>query len=155
MEERVFKFFTTTNNCISAICTGLTTIFGIQWTLFAAYMILNIIDFITGLIKARKTKTESSAIGIKGIIKKVCYWIVIVVAFLVSYIIVEIGKILNIDIQYVMNFGWFTLICMAINEGRSIIENLVSINIKVPKFLSKGLIVTNDLIDKAINQIVK
>ena len=70
MDENILKFFDKINLVISAIITGITNIFGIQWILFAGYLILNILDFITGCIKARINRIESSIIGSKGILKK-------------------------------------------------------------------------------------
>lgn len=139
MEENILKFFNKINMIISAIITGMTSVFGIQWILFACYLVLNIIDFVTGCIKARINKTESSAIGLKGIIKKVCYWFLILVAFIISYVISNIGNLLDMNLNYIVLFGWFTLACLTINEVRSILENLVEIGIHVPEFLVKGL----------------
>lgn len=147
MENNILKFFDKVNLIISTIITGMTNLFGIQWILFAGYLLLNILDFITGCIKARIKKTESSAIGLKGIIKKVCYWLLILVSFLTAYLLSIIGELLGLNIYYVLLFGWFTLACLLINEIRSILENLTEIGIEVPKFLSKGLKVFN----KAIN----
>ena len=155
MEENILKFFDKVNLIISAIITGMTNLFGVQWILFAGYLLLNILDFITGCIKARINKTESSAVGLKGIIKKVCYWLLILVSFLTAYLLSIIGELLGLNIYYVLLFGWFTLACLLINEIRSILENLTEIGIEVPNFLSKGLKVVNNAInskfDKKIN----
>ena len=51
-----------------------------------------------------------------------------------------------------MFFGWFTLGCLAINEARSIIENLVEIGINVPNFLVKGLEVAENKIENIIDE---
>ena len=72
-------------------------------------------------------------------VKKVCYWILILIAFLISFLLMQIGSKLNINLEFVMLFGWFTLACLIINESRSIIENLVEIGIDVPEILTKGL----------------
>lgn len=156
MEENILKFFNKINMIISAIITGMTSIFGIQWILFACYLALNIVDFITGCIKARVNKTESSAIGLKGIIKKVCYWLLILVAFIISYMISNIGNLLDMNLNYIVLFGWFTLACLTINEVRSILENLVEIGIQVPEFLVKGLKIfsqsLNSKTEKTVNE---
>lgn len=155
MENNILKFFDKANLVISTIVTGMTSLFGIQWILFAGYLLLNILDFITGCTKARFNKTESSSIGLKGIIKKVCYWLLILVSFLTAYLLSIIGKLLGLNIYYVLLFGWFTLACLLINEIRSILENLTEIGIEIPNFLSKGLKVVNNTInskfDKKIN----
>ena len=127
METNILKFFDKINVIFSTVLTGLTNIFGIQWILFAGYLLLNILDFITGCIKARVNKIESSTVGLKGIFKKLCYWLLILVAFLSSYMINVIGELIGLNISYVILFGWFTLACLLINEVRSILENLTEI----------------------------
>lgn len=67
MKEFILEIFNKFNSLISIAIAFLSSIFGIQWRLFAAYLLLNIIDYITGIIKARKNKEESSNIRIKGI----------------------------------------------------------------------------------------
>ena len=77
------------------IATIGVALFGKYWFLFAGFLILNVIDYATGYCKARfYKKNESSAIGAKGILKKVCYWIVIGLAFFIS---TRFSKILRIS----------------------------------------------------------
>ncbi len=154
MEDKIVKFFNNINCTVGAVITALTAVFGWQWVLFASYLLLNFIDWITGWIKAKYKNEESSKKGLKGILKKSCYWILIAVSFLFSYLITRVGTIINVNLEFVMLFGWFTLACMLINESRSIIENLVELDIEVPGFLKKGLRVTQDLIDKAIDKVI-
>lgn len=95
-------------------------------TLFAAYFIFNVFDWLTGWYKSRRLKKESSSVGLKGALKKLGYWVIIAVAFLVSDIFVRLGSdILNINLGFLMMVGWFTLACLMVNEARSILENLV------------------------------
>ena len=54
-----------------------------------------------------------------------------------------------------MLFGWFTLVCLIINETRSIIENLLEIGIKVPGFLIKGLDIYEKIIEKTLDNSVE
>ena len=49
-------------------------------------------------------------------------------------------------------FGWFTLACLIINETRSILENLIVVDIKVPNFLAKGLDAYDKLIESKTNK---
>ena len=151
MRNLIIQIFSKINSFVSVTITFLTSVFGIQGGLFAAYLILNVIDYITGIIKAKKKKTESSKEGVKGILKKVCYWFIIVTTFVISYILVEICNKFNINIEFVMFFGWFTLGCLSINETRSIIENLVELGINVPSFLIKGLEITEKKFAKIVD----
>ena len=145
------KILDTYNVFAGTVVALLTAVFGIFWYIFAAYLLLNIADWLTGWYKARKLKEESSQIGIKGILKKLGYWVIILVAFLVSKIFVLLGNdILNVDLSFLTMIGWFTLATLSVNETRSILENLVECGYNVPDFLIKGLAVADKLItDKA------
>lgn len=154
MEQEIVKIFNKLSSIISVISTIATNLLGTHWILFLGYLILNIFDYITGTVKSKINKEESSNKGLIGIVKKICYWILIGVSFLVSYLLVDIGAYININLEFVMSFGWFTLICLFINEARSIIENLVEIGIKVPDFLKKGLEIYNKIMENTINKIV-
>lgn len=136
------------NMLYGMIATVGVAIFGKYWFLFAGFLLLNIVDYITGWCKARFfNKNESSAVGAKGIWKKVWYWVVIGIAFFVAHCIVDMGEIIGMDLAFVALFGWFTLATYLINEIRSILENMVEMNVKVPEFLVKGLDVTQKLLD--------
>lgn len=152
MEQEFLKIFNKVSSIISIICTFITNVLGTHWILFLGYLILNIFDYITGTIKSKIKKEESSNKGLIGIVKKICYWILIGVAFLISYLLVDIGSCININLEFVMLFGWFTLTCLFINEARSIIENLIEIGISVPKFLINGLEIYNKVIEETINK---
>lgn len=136
------------NMIYGLIATIGVTIFGKYWFLFAGFLILNVVDYITGYCKAKLyNKNVSSAIGAKGICKKVWYWLVIGLAFFISDCFVTMGEIIGINLSFVQLFGWFTLATYLINEIRSILENLVEMNVKVPQFLIAGLDITQKLLD--------
>ncbi len=144
------KAFTDTYNLIAgALVTFMTAVFGIYWYIFAAYFIFNIFDWLTGWYKSRRLKRESSSVGLKGALKKLGYWVIIAVAFLVSDIFVMLGRdILNVNLGFLMMVGWFTLACLMVNEARSILENLVECGYNVPEVLVKGLEVADKMINK-------
>lgn len=137
------------NAIVGSVVMVLTAFFGQFWYLFAAFLVFNIIDWLTGWAKARKLKEESSQIGLKGILKKVGYWVIILVAFMIANILVVLGQeFLGIELSFLLLFGWFTLASLMVNEVRSILENLVEMGYKVPEFLIKGLAVTERLINE-------
>lgn len=143
------NFFDTYNIVVGAVIALFTTIFGVYWYIFAAYMVLNVFDWLTGWYKSRRARQESSAVGLKGIVKKLGYWILIAVAFIVSTVFVKLGQdVLHVDLAFLNMIGWFTLACLMVNEVRSIIENLVELGYNVPLVLIKGLAVTEELINK-------
>lgn len=131
----------------ATIVTILSAILGQYWYFFAVFLLLNAVDYITGVVKARYTKTENSNKGLKGIVKKVGYWIIIGIAFFISFAVNDIGTIIGIDLGFTVLLGWFILITFVINEIRSILENLVLLDVYVPIWLIKGLEVANDKIN--------
>lgn len=153
--EDISKVFNKVNSTIAVIITGLNSTFGTEWILFAGYLALNILDYLTGIAKAKVTGTESSANGLKGIIKKVGYWFLILVSFIITYLLIEMGNKININIEFINLFAWFTLACLIINEARSILENLVELGIKVPVFLTKGLEIYQKIFETKVNDIVE
>lgn len=146
--KRKMRGFDKVNMIYGAIATIGVALLGKYWFLFAGFLILNVVDYMTGYCKAKLyNKNVSSAIGAKGICKKVWYWMVIGIAFFVSYSFVYMGEVIGINLSFVQLFGWFTLATYLINEIRSILENLVEMNVKVPRFLIVGLDVTQKLLD--------
>lgn len=87
-----------------------------------------VIDYISGLAKAYITKTLSSQIGLKGIIKKVGVLLVVMLAVLVDRVTGESGAIRTLVIYY-----------FVANEGLSIIENLAQAGVPIPKVIKDAL----------------
>ena len=140
------------NAAVRAAAAVFTALFAVYWYLFAGYLALDVIDWLTGWYKARKLGKESSAVGWRGAAKKVGYWVIILVAFLMPTLFVHLGKdMLGINLDFLMLFGWFTLAALLVNEIRSILENLVECGYNVPDFLIKGLAVTEKLIQAGID----
>ncbi|MGN0163597.1 MAG: phage holin family protein [Candidatus Ornithomonoglobus sp.] len=133
----------------AAAVTLLSAAFGTYWYLFAAFMILNVVDYGTGIIKARYTGTENSNKGLKGILKKLGYWIVICIAFFIATAFGSLGEQIGIDLGFASFIGWFVLGTFIINEIRSVLENLIMIGVEVPAWLVKGLEIANDRINNA------
>ncbi|MBE7012207.1 MAG: phage holin family protein [Ruminococcaceae bacterium] len=126
----------------------LSSLLGRFWYLFAAFMLLNIVDYVTGIIKAKVFLIENSGKGLLGIIKKVGYWIVIALAFFISLSFENMGKTIGINLSFTRFLGWFTLATFIINETRSILENLVALGVDIPPFLTYGLEVASNVISK-------
>lgn len=134
---------------IYSILLGLgSMIFIKNWYLFALYLFLNVVDNITGWMKARITHKESSVVARDGILRKVSNWIIIVVSFAIAAGFLEIGRIIHIDLSVLMVLGWVVLGSFIVNEVRSILENLMEAGCKVPKVLVKGLEVAQAAFDE-------
>ena len=82
--EKIFNDFSVVGAFIGGI---LSFIFGKPDVLIYALLGLTIIDFITGLIKAVYTKTLSSEICFKGVLKKITIYLVVATAVIVNNVI--------------------------------------------------------------------
>lgn len=127
----------------------LSYFFGEHWILFAGFLALNVMDFITRGIAARITKTTNSEEGLIGIVKKFGYWMMILLAYIMSAIFMEIGETFGINLQISEFIGLAVLAALIVNEVRSILENLVDAGYNPPKILIKGL----EAADKAVEKL--
>lgn len=142
------NYMDTYNAVIGAVIAFLSLIFGEHWLLFAIFLLFNIADYITGWMKSKMTNKINSAAGLVGVLKKLGYWIMIMISFLTSILFIEIGNALGIDLGITTLLGWFVLASLAINELRSIVENLVEAGYDIPVVFTKGL----EVADKIINE---
>ena len=92
--------------------------------LFKTLLIFITIDYITGILKSIYTKTLSSKIGAKGIIKKVGYILIVIISYMLDILLDNSYNIRNIIIYMFIA-----------NEGISILENWSQMGIKIPKIL--------------------
>ena len=87
-------------------------------------------DYITGVLKAIAEKNLSSAIGFKGICKKVCIFTLVGVANVLDVHIIGSGCVLRSAVI----FFYIS------NEGISIIENATKIGLPIPQQLQNTLL---------------
>ena len=142
------KILNKINSLWGLAITLLSSLFGQFWYLFAAFMLLNIVDYVTGVVKAKVYHAENSGKGLKGIIKKVGYWVVIALAFFIALCFENMGETIGLNLSFTSFLGWFTLATFIINEIRSILENLVILGVEIPSFLTYGLEVASKAIEK-------
>ena len=144
--SQTLPFLDKFNAICGAVVAVLSYILGEHWFLFVAFIALNIIDYITGLLKSKINNKENSTKGAIGALKKLGYWLMVLVAFGMSAVFIEIGKTINIDLSMMSLIGWFVLTSLIINELRSIIENFVEAGYNVPSILVKGLEIADKMI---------
>lgn len=137
------------NAAVGVVMTVLIEIIGAYNYIFSIYMVLNILDWLTGWYKARKNQELSSQKGFSGALKKIGYWVIILIAFLIPYVFVTLGEeMLGLDLSFLSTLGWFTLASLIINEIRSILENLIACGYKVPEILTRGLSITKNIVEE-------
>ena len=93
-----------------------------------ALVALVVLDYVTGVLKGIYTKTLSSEIGFKGLIRKIVIFIVVATAVIVQSIVGDSIPLREIVIMF--------FVC---NEGISLLEN-ASEFVPIPKKLKETLI---------------
>lgn len=116
------------NTIIAFLGTSLIYLLGGLDVAMACLLVAIVLDYISGLIKAYVTKSLSSKIGCKGIIKKVGVLVVVMLAVLIDRVTGETGAIRTLVIYY-----------FVANEGLSIVENLAQADVPIPKSIKKAL----------------
>ena len=84
-------------------------------------LILMVLDYITGICKSIINKKVNSIIGLKGIIKKVGYLILVALSFLLDGVVGDTGAIRNLVVYF-----------FVANEGISILENWGAMGLPLP-----------------------
>lgn len=120
-----------------SIVGGIVGGFLCQWlggwdVILKALVALVILDYITGVLKAIYTKTLSSAIGFKGLIRKVVIFVVIATAVIIQMVVGDAIPLREV-----------TIIFFLCNEGISLLEN-ASEFVPIPDKLKDTLIQLRD-----------
>lgn len=123
---------------ITALLSALFAWLGIVAVPFLLLVLLQIIDYATGLCAAKyRDEAISSYRSIKGIIKKVCMWLLVVVGGVLDWVITYAAE--SAGISFGVSFLFACLVCvwLMVNEIISILENMTDIGVKFPPFLLK------------------
>lgn len=112
-------------NILAWICAIFGFIFGAWDGLMIALVALIVLDYISGVIAAAAEKRLSSAVGAKGIAKKIFMLLIVAVANIVDINVIGEGHILK-------NVTMIFYIC---NECISLLENAGRLGVPVPKKL--------------------
>lgn len=124
-----------------AFVTAFTAVHGLLGVLavpFYLLVITNIIDYITGIYAAicRGERISSDA-GFRGIAKKVCMWLLVLIGMIVDYTIISLSSTFHIKIEINNIMAIAVVFWLIANELISLIENIHDIGTPLPPFLLK------------------
>ncbi|MDU6308029.1 MAG: phage holin family protein [Clostridium sp.] len=98
----------------------------------------NVIDYGTGLAAAKKRgQVINSSIGLNGIIKKVCMWLLVCLGAMVDILITYGAEQAGITLNFGYAVGCLVAVWLICNEIISILENMVDIGVDLPPFLAR------------------
>ena len=124
----------------SAVIAGLTAYFRVIAVPIALLFIVMLLDYLSGIANAYTKSEWSSKAGLRGIIKKVGYMGVVIVAAVFDWIIYSGLALIGVGFDHnSYYFGLIVAIWLIINECISILENLGELGVPMPGFLLKGI----------------
>lgn len=96
----------------------------------------NVIDYVTGLCAAwYRAESVNSYKGVRGIIKKVCLWLLVLVGAWIDILVNYAIECAGIDISLPFLAATVVAVWLVVNEIISILENMLDIGVKMPPFL--------------------
>lgn len=119
----------------ASVCGAVLAYFKIMLVPLAILLIVMLADYVSGMIKAWMRSELSSRIGIRGIVKKLCYALVIVVATCVDWLLAAGLNAVGVEFGRSYYIGVVVTIWLIINELISILENLSAVGVPLPGFL--------------------
>ncbi len=131
---------------VSAAIAYVSDKLGMLIPLIGLLVLMMVIDYITGMLAAKKEAVEhpddpsygwSSAIGMNGIIKKFGILCVIVVSMVLDYIVATLAVQMNFNPPITTLFSLLVTSWFLLNEMLSIIENSGRMGADVPEWLAK------------------
>lgn len=124
---------------VSSVGAYLSNKLGILFPILCILLFCMTADYVTGIVKAKYLDEIESEKGAWGIIKKAMYALVVAVAIICDYIIINTAEKIGISIPLTTFFGLLVSIWLILNEIISILENLIKMDVPIPPFL-KGFI---------------
>lgn len=122
----------------AAVCAAAGFLFGEADGMFTALAALIALDYISGVAAAIAEKKLSSAVGAKGIAKKLFMLLIVAVANIVDICVIGEGHVLKT----------VTMAFYIANECISLLENAGRLGVPVPKKLTEVLEQLRDSGDK-------
>ena len=144
---------TTIKAVLAAAGSAIVAYFHIMVIPLIILLVVMIADYVSGMTKAWMNAELSSRVGIKGIVKKCCYALVIIVASCVDWLVAAGLSAVGQDIGKSYYFGILVTVWLIINELISILENLSQIGVPLPGFLEKAVKRLKNSVDKESEEV--
>lgn len=130
MKDNYIKAFFTT---IFAFISSILGVLAVPVILMVA---CNIIDYATGLMASPyRDEDINSYKSIRGIMKKVCMWLLVVVGAIIDQLLLYASDTVGIAIPFTFLVACIVAIWIICNEIISILENIKDMGVTLPAFL--------------------
>ena len=122
---------------IAVALGGLSAYMRVMFVPLVVLIGVMIVDYMSGMLKAWGNEELSSKVGLRGIVKKLSYLMLVCVAGVVDWLLWSGLRQVGISLDFGFCFGLIVTIWLIINELISILENLEALHVPMPGFLSK------------------
>ena len=127
MKENIFR------GVIAAAVAGAAAYF--QELALPVAVLVMVVDYISGMVRAWTRGELCSRVGIMGIVKKAAYLLAVVVAIVADWVVQTAAGQIGVDFGGFFFFGLLVTIWLVLNECISILENISQIGVPLPSFL--------------------
>ena len=143
--DKIKVFFT-------AVCSILSSLLGVLFIPVVLLVSCNIIDYITGLMATPSRKEKvSSYKSIRGIMKKVCMWLLVIVGSIIDQLIKYSTSAIGMTMPFTFLIACIVAIWLICNELISILENIADIGTPLPPFLEKVVYYIKEQTESKVN----
>ena len=131
MKDNYIKAFFTT------IFAFISSILGVLAVPVILMVVCNIIDYATGLMASPyRDEDINSYKSIRGIMKKVCMWLLVVVGAIIDQLLLYASDTVGIAMPFTFLVACIVAIWIICNEIISILENIKDMGVVLPGFLT-------------------
>ena len=120
---------------IAAVLGGLSAYMRMMFVPLVVLIAVMIVDYMSGMLKAWALEELSSKVGLRGIVKKLSYLMLVCVAGVVDWLVWSGLRQVGITLDFGFCFGLMVTVWLIINELISILENLDALKVPMPPFL--------------------
>lgn len=123
---------------VTAVSSFFASILGILAVPVCLMVFSNVIDYITGLMACEfRGENISSYKSIRGIMKKICMWLLVVVGAIIDVLLKYASETIGITLPFTFLVACIVAIWIICNEVISILENIKDMEVELPAFLEK------------------
>ncbi len=120
----------------TAVFAFVSSLLGVLTVPVILMVACNIIDYATGLMASPyRSQDINSYKSIRGIMKKVCMWLLVIVGAVIDQLIAYAGNVVGYTFPFTFLVACIVAIWIICNEIISILENIKDMGVIIPGFL--------------------
>ncbi len=121
---------------VTAIMATISAALGNLYVPVMLMVLCNVIDYVTGLMAVgSRDEKLSSYKSFRGVVKKVCMWLLVVVGVIIDELIKYAADVGAVELPFTFLVACIVAIWIICSELISILENMIDIGVNLPPFL--------------------